>query len=136
MELNYSKDTTIHDIQTQFATAFPGLKLKFFTKHHDAYKGSPAKFMIQEPGKTLGEIAPGIKTGYLIVEPDMITWQLERLLEEECGLHTQVFRKSGETWLETSVSDDLTLEQQQAKVRASESVHQEFVDPVDYREMD
>jgi hypothetical protein len=65
-----------------------------------------------------------------------VVWQLEKQFEEGFGLHVQVFRKSGRTWLETSVTDDLTLVEQQAKVAASESIHQEFVDPMDYREQD
>ena len=91
---------------------------------------------MQDNTQHLKDIAAHIKTGYLIAEPDTVVWQLERLFESEHGLHAQVFRKSGETWLETSKSDDLTLEQQQAKVHAAENVHQEFVDPMDYREQD
>ncbi len=136
MTLHFSPDRTVADVQSDFLKAFPGLKLVFFTKPHHAYKGSAAKFMIEEKDLTLQQLAPHIKTGYLLLEPDMMVWQLERLLEQEYGLHVQVFRKSGEVWLETSVSDDLTLEQQQAKAVASEHVQQEFADPIDYREQD
>jgi hypothetical protein len=58
------------------------------------------------------------------------------MLESDYGLHVQVFRKSGNIWLETSVSDHLTLSEQQERARASEHVQQEFVDPMDYRERD
>ena len=136
MELNYSKDKTIGDLQTDFATAFPGLKLKFFSKPHEAHKGSHAKFLIPDVHTTLGSIAPDIKSGHVNIELDMPVWQLERLLEQECQLHTQVFRKSGNVYLETSVSDDMTIEQQMAKAKASDNIHQEFVDPLDYREQD
>ena len=64
----------------------------------------------------------------------MVVWQVERLFEKEFGLHVQVFRQSGEVWLETSVSDDLTLEQQQA--RASASQHPQPAEMIDYREQD
>lgn len=81
-------------------------------------------------------MSPGLKTGYLLLEPELTVWQVERLFEQEYALHVQVFRKSGSTWLETSVTDDLTLEQQQAKAVASEHVQPEFVEPMDYREQD
>jgi hypothetical protein len=136
MILQIAPDRSIGDVQMDFAEAFPGLKLAFFSKPHAAYKGSFAKFLIQKAQTPLCEIAPNIQAGILHLEPDLPTWQVERLFEEEFALHVQVFRKSGRTWLETSVSDDLTLEQQQAKAVASEHVRQEFVDPMDYREQD
>jgi len=136
MKLDIAPDRTIGALQTDFSEAFPGLKIVFFSKPHHAYKGSAAKFLIQEPDMPLQQLSPNLKSGYILVEHDMVVWQLERLFETEYALHVQVFRKSGRTWLETSVSDDLTLEQQQAKAAASEHVHQEFVDPLDYREQD
>lgn len=124
------------ELQAEFAAAYPGLRLAFFSKPHKAYKGSAAKFLVQDKNKPLRDLSPHIKTGYLLLEPDMVVWQVERLFEEEYHLHVQVFRKSGRTWLETSVTDDLTLEQQQAKAVAAEHLQQEFIDPMDYREQD
>lgn len=136
MILNIAPDRIISDLQSEFSDAFPGLKLVFFTKPHPAHTGSAAKFLVQDRNQPLSNLSPHIKTGYLLIEHDMVIWQLERLFEEEYGLHVQVFRKSGRTWLETSATDDLTIEQQQAKANASEHIHQEFVDPMDYREQD
>ena len=84
----------------------------------------------------LSQLSPNLKTGVIPIQPDLVVWELERIFEAEYGLHVQVFRKSGRTWLETSISDDLTLAEQQAKAKASENIHQEFVDPMDYRDMD
>jgi len=134
MTLTIAPEETIGALQAQFQAAFPHLKLVFFTKPHKAYEGSPAKFLINEPAKTLGELNPNVHSGSLFLETDMPTWQVERLFEEEHGLHVQVFRKSGHIWLETSVSDSLSLEQQEAKGRSGDDIHQEFVDPIDYRE--
>jgi hypothetical protein len=136
MVLHISADRTIGELQSDFSESFPGLKLVFFSKPHRAYKGSAAKFLLEKKELPLHQISSNIKTGYLLLEPDMVVWQVERLFEEEYALHVQVFRKSGNTWLETSVTDDLTLEQQQAKAVASEHVQQEFVDPLDYRDQD
>jgi hypothetical protein len=134
MTLTIAPEETISALQAQFQAEFPHLKLVFFTKPHKAYEGSPAKFLVHEPTKTLGELNPNVHSGSLFLEADMPTWQVERLFEEEHGLHVQVFRKSGHIWLETSVSDSLSLEQQEAKGRSGDDVHQEFVDPIDYRE--
>ena len=136
MVLHISPDRTISELQNDFSEAFPGLKLVFFTKPHHAHKGSAAKFLVQDREATLGSLSSHLKTGYLLIEHDMVVWQLERLFETEYALHVQVFRKSGRTWLETSRTDDLTIEQQQAKAKISEQIHQEFVDPMDYRDQD
>lgn len=136
MTLHLSPDRTLGALQTDFSEAFPGLKLAFFSKPHHAFKGSAAKFLIQEKDAPLRDLSPDIPTGYLHLEPHLTVWQVEQLLEEKFALHVQVFRKSGRAWLETSKTDGLTLEQQQAKAAASEHVEQEFVDPMDYREQD
>ncbi len=134
MDLQITPDRTIGQLQADFATAFPGLKIVFFSKAHQAYKGSPAKFLIDQTDTPLQQLSAHIHPGYLILEPDMVVWQMERLFETEYGLHVQVFRQSGDVWLETSVSDDLTLEQQQAK--ASASLHPQPIEIIDYREQD
>ena len=136
MKLHISSELTTGQIQDEFSAEFPNLKLVFFSKPHKAYAGSPAKFMITKRETTVGELTHGKEIHKeLFVEADMPVWQLERLLELEYHLHVQVFRRSGNTWLETSVTDDLTLEQQEAKAKDNQT-HFEFVDPLDYREQE
>ena len=137
MKLTISSDETIGQIQDQFMGYFPNLKPVFFTKPHAAYKGSPAKFIVSERDtllSTLSSIIP--ENAVLLLELEMPVWQLERLFENEYGLHVQIFRRSGNTWLETSVTDDMTLEQQEKKALDSLNRNFEFVDPIDYREQD
>lgn len=136
MKIEISIEKTIGQIQDEFSGAFAHLKLAFFSKPHKAYKGSHAKFLITDRDLKLGSVEKKPRSGNLYLEPAMPTWQVERLFEEEFGLHIQVFRKSGNTWLETSVTDDLTLEEQEAKGKASDHQNFEFVDPIDYREQE
>lgn len=136
MKIQVSKEQTIAEVQESFSAAYPFLKLVFFTKPHKAFKGSHAKYLIEDHNVRLSALEKQPKDGVLYLEPEMPVWQVERLFEEEFGLHVQVFRKSGNTWLETSVTDNMSLEQQNAKGKASEHVHFEFVDPIDYREQE
>lgn len=137
MKLELASNKTIGDIQTAFSGYFPNLKLAFFSKSHKAYKSSAAKFLIQEKDMPLSELSSLLnEPKSLIIEQNMPVWQIERLFEEEYGLHVQVFRRSGKIWLETSRTDDLTLEQQEAKALASDHIHTEFGEPMDYREQD
>ncbi len=137
MRLIISSDTTIGQIQEQFATFFPNLKPVFFSKPHKAYKGSHAKFIVSDRDTLLSGLSDSIpENAELLLESEMPVWQLERLFENEYGLHVQLFRRSGNTWLETSVTDNLTLEQQEKKAVDSLNRNFEFVDPMDYREQD
>lgn len=137
MKLDLTSHTTIGDIQAAFSAYFPNLKLTFFSKSHKAYKSSAAKFLIQDKAALLSSLSPKLsQPAVLLLENEMPVWQLERLFEEEFGLHVQVFRRSGQIWLETSKTDDLTLEQQEAKALSSDHIHTELSDPIDYREQD
>jgi hypothetical protein len=136
MDLYLSPDKTIGALQTEFSEAFEGLKIVFFSKPHAEHKGSAAKFLIQNREMLMNELVPDLKTGTIPLGPETVVWDLEKAFETQFGLHVQLFRKSGRTWLETSVTDNLTLAEQQAKARASENIHQEFVDPLDYRDHD
>ena len=137
MKLNLASDKSMGDIQAVFSAFFPNLKLAFFSKPHKAYKSSAAKFLIQDKDILLSELTNQlVEPTSIFLESTMPVWQLERLFEEECGLHVQVFRRSGKIWLETSKTDDLTLEQQEAKAKSSDNIHNEFGDPIDYREQD
>ncbi|MBX2890153.1 MAG: hypothetical protein KF734_04450 [Saprospiraceae bacterium] len=136
MIIEILKDKTIGQIQEEFSNTFPYLKLVFFSKPHKAYKGSPAKFIVDDGNMPLGELIKKHEGGHIYIEPEMPTWQVERLFESEFGLYVQVFRKSGNTWLVTSVTDDLTLEEQNVKGKNSQRHHFDLVDPLDYREQD
>jgi hypothetical protein len=135
IELNSTK--TIGELQLEFNAAFPYLKLVFFKHAHDAYEGSPAKDILSDPDRRLLEVEKKPRVGVLYLEPDTPVWQVERLFKEEFGLFVQVFRKSGTIWLETSVTDDLTLEQQNAKGLAGEPERREPDELFnDYREQE
>lgn len=134
LKLKISPERTIAQVQKQFNDAFPHVKLVFFHKRHQAYEGSAAKDMINEPDVLLGTLSKRVKEAEFLIEPTMPTWQLERLFETEYGLHVQLFRQSGNLWLETSRTDDLSIEQQNAKGHASTRHHFPLSDPTDYRE--
>jgi hypothetical protein len=132
MQLPFLKNATLGDTQA----AFPQLKLAFFSKTHQKNKGNNAKFLISDHKSLLGDL-PGFRAeGLLSIEPHLRTWEVEKMIEDETGLHVQIFRKSGNLWLETSKSDDLTLAEQIEHALLEEQYKQPIVDPMDYREMD
>jgi hypothetical protein len=136
MQLAILKNATVGVTQDAFHAEFPYLKIAFFSRSHREHGSNSARQMIGDRNQLLADL-PGFRSeGLLAIEPHMRTWEVEKMIEENTGLHVQLFRKSGNTWLETSVSDHLSLEEQSERARAQEEYRQPFVDPMDYREQD
>ena len=98
-------------MQKEFGEMFPYLKIEFFAKPHKQNGSSPKKLM-KHPGKTLGECRTIHNKGIITITAQMTVADLEQNMNDVYGLSVQVFRKSGNAWLETTVTDNWTLEQQ------------------------
>ncbi len=136
MNLVITSDKNIQQIQLDFQKMFPYLKLYFFTKPHKVCKGTNSKFMVNSLYETMGELCTKKSEGVQSLDGDMTTWQFEHQMEEDFGLFVQVFRRSGSVWLETSVTDSLTLREQNAKGEWAENMVTIPYELPDYREMD
>lgn len=118
--MNITKSTTINQVRASFTTQFPYLALEFYRKPHDHFHGSRKKDQMSHD-LALGELNPAITSAVLRIDGSMSVDKLETYFEEDFGLHVQVFRKSGDQWLQTSVTDDWTLDQQNNKAAEQES---------------
>lgn len=102
---------TISQVQEKFHKRYPFLKLEFFSQPHSLHGGSRKEHMI--PSETLLKDCRTLhKEGHLEIHPYNSVAHFENSFREFFGLHVQVFRKSGELWIETTVTDDWTLEKQ------------------------
>ena len=102
---------TISEVQYDFSRKFPFLKLEFFNTAYVAEKALPKSKMFSQD-KKLGAIRKTRKEGKIIVAQHQTVNDLEKEFWERFGLSAQVFRKSGNLWIETSLTDSWTLEQQ------------------------
>ncbi len=112
MKIKINSRKKIAAIQAEFNALFPYLKLEFFSRPHSASEGSAKRFL--EPAtKTLGEFKTfhNVKKE-ITITPAMTVKELEYNFRNVFGLSAQVFRKSGKVWLETTVTDGWTLEEQ------------------------
>lgn len=114
MKIQIKDDRKIYAIQEEFSGLFPWLKLEFFSKPHKTGGGSPKKQMVPS-SRTLGETRTIHHSGTITITPTMTVAALEEAFHEVYGLSVQVFRKSGRSWLETTVTDSWTLEHQNAQ---------------------
>jgi hypothetical protein len=111
MKITINDNRKIFAIQEAFTKTFPYLKLEFFAKPHKAGGASSRKF-IKHPSKTLGECRTIHTNGSITITGNITVGDLEQRFADVYGLGVQVFRKSGNHWLETTVTDNWTLDRQ------------------------
>ncbi len=111
MEILINGSKTISEVQGDFSKEFPFLKLEFFDAPHKEDKALPKSKMFPNT-KKLAACRKQQTDGKLIVMKDEKVKDLENELWKNFGLSAQVFRRSGNLWIETSLTDSWTLEQQ------------------------
>jgi hypothetical protein len=111
MKIAINDRRKVFAIKESFAAAFPYLKLEFFAKPHQE-GGKPSKKLVQHGSVTVGECRTVHDTGNITITENMTVADLEKRFVDIYGLGVQVFRKSGSVWLETSVTNDWTLREQ------------------------
>ncbi len=119
LNLKINRTQTISMVKRQFNTIFPFLKLEFFRQEPIAGIGNAKNKMIITDVK-LKEIQVINKDGIISFEMNTTVSDLENNFSTEFGLYVQVFRKSGKIWLETTATDNWTLEQQNEEGKSLE----------------
>ncbi len=111
MKITINDHRKIFAIQDEFNKVFPFLKLEFFSKSHKAF-GASSKKIIKKNSKCIHECRTIHNNGDVTITSNMTVNELEQNFSNMYGLNVQVFRKSGKSWLETTVTDNWTLEEQ------------------------
>lgn len=111
MKLEINSDRLIREVQTDFNQAFPFLKIEFFHRPAGGQQSSSSRKMIAATHK-IQEAGKQSVDGAVELVDEMTVAQLEKFFREQLGLSIQVFRKSGNVWLETTMTDNWTLRQQ------------------------
>jgi hypothetical protein len=109
MMLQILKTTTINDLQQGFSLEYPFLYLGFY-RFVEGRLGSSVRQRIIK-SLSLGSI--GVKReGVIDITNSITVRSLEEAFRQQFGLHVQVSRKSGTVWLETTMTNNWTLLQQ------------------------
>jgi hypothetical protein len=109
-----SDQKTIQDIKKDFHQIFPSLKLEFYTQSHQEGQGSSAKTQIENDA-LLGDIRTIHQQADWQIKPEMSVNEFEQAFLNTFGLNVQVFRKSGNLWMQTTSTDHWTLGEQNRK---------------------
>ncbi|MDX1940500.1 MAG: hypothetical protein SFU99_08110 [Saprospiraceae bacterium] len=114
-----SDSKKIKDIQQEFTQKFPYLKIQFYGQPHEAGEGSSVRQQISEE-KTIGSVRQIHNEGNFVIKDQMAVGEFEKAFYEKFGLSVQVFRKSGDLWMQTTSTDEWTLAEQNRKGGSSE----------------
>ena len=111
MNLHIAPNLLISDIQKEFNKVFPFLKLEFFYNKNQSRSKISGKEIIPH-NKKIGDDQKILSEGEIFINDEMKVKELENIFQQKFALSAQVFRKSGNLWLETTMTDNWTLQQQ------------------------
>ncbi len=111
MHLLINDTKTLSDLQVEFSNEFPYLKIEFFNTPNTRKEALPKSKMYRSTMK-VSECRKIHYNGNLAVDKNNTVAQFEETLWNIFGLSAQVFRKSGNLWIETALTDSWTLERQ------------------------
>ncbi|GIV32804.1 MAG: hypothetical protein KatS3mg031_0339 [Chitinophagales bacterium] len=118
MKLYLTPPMTLQQVNEAFQKEFRFLKLAFFKKTHMPGEPSSKEDMLDN-SLTL-EQAGLQKSCEINLEENMQVSRVEEAFKK-CNLYAQVFRKSGNIWLETTKTDHYTLKEQMEEAKESET---------------
>lgn len=111
MKIVVNKNKKLRTIQEEFQKSFPFLKLEFYSNTHKNAEGSTKKSTLNN-NLTVGETPKFYEDGIINIEKTMKVCELEKAFSDTFGLNVQVFRKSNDMWLQTTITDNWSLEKQ------------------------
>ena len=131
IKLHITSNRLISEIQNEFNKAFPFLKLEFFNNKSFLHSNFSASQIVSSNRK-IGDSMLNKTGGEIEIEESMKVNVLERLFKDQFSLAVQVFRKSGNLWLETTITDNWTLLQQNNHGREISTVKNNDLKTDDY----
>ena len=112
MRLEIYEERLIKEVQKDFTSAYPFLKIEFFKNGAIRQDRYLAKQKIDSQQKLKYSWFWKKDKGCLEIEDSLSVLELENAFMDEFVLSAQVYRKSGNVWLETTMTDNWTLKQQ------------------------
>ena len=111
MELQIDKGSSLKNIQKQFNAFYPFLKIEFFKK---IPVDQPLYRVELFSNNELLKFIEGAPNGIVVIDVNRkrTVFEVEIDFEKQLGISAHVFRKSGNVWVETTLTNDWSLEDQ------------------------
>ena len=110
MTLCIEKESRIDDIKKAFTDCYPFLKIEFYKRQFSS-PGHPEKKEIILSSPALMQLANLPDKKFIDISSSRTVGEVENAFAV-LGLIAEIFRKSGNVWVETSLTSDWTLQQQ------------------------
>lgn len=111
MFLQIYDSMTVEEVQDRFTECFPFLKIEFYSKPHKKFEASDKTYLYHKK-MLIGDIRKKHIDGSLEIKSWFTTARVEKELKDIYGLNAQIFRWDRNSWIQTSLSDEFTLQQQ------------------------
>lgn len=108
MELIINNNTVLKQVQSEFNSLYPYLKIEFVA----TTPKSGAKLAKLLPNSTFRQVLHTNDDVRINVSGKRTVADVEKDFRDRTGLGIQLYRKSGNVWIETSLTDDWTLDRQ------------------------
>lgn len=132
MEIIIHDSSKLCEIQKEFSKHFPYLKLEFFGFDPIEKKIFSKKNLITDTTKTLADVRHVHQSGHISINGHQKVRTFEQHFRENFGINIQVFRKSANTWLLTTTTDNWTLAEQNKKGKEmNDAVNEEITTDYD-----
>lgn len=106
--LTIDKRISVGDFQKEFNAVFPYLKIEFFKVGKTQIEGS--NFKATSLLSSIDRI--GVDTKIIEIDNSTTVAHLKSMLYDSLGIMSLIYRKSGSMWIETSLTEDWSLERQ------------------------
>lgn len=106
--LKISREDTVRSMQEKFSSWYPFLRIDFFRKSNGKGSSQPCF----GPEVRMADINKNFQNSNCELQDQTSVAGLENIFCDKYGLPIQVCRRSGNLWLETSLTDHLTLNEQ------------------------
>ena len=110
MKIQLYSNRKVEEITEEFNSSFPYLKIVFVNRIDNTKAASVIEEV--EPTARLIDVTGVLKEGEIDIRPTDSIKEVEQRFEKQYGLPVQIFRKQNGVWMDTDVTDDLTLHEQ------------------------
>ena len=122
MTIEIDDTLTLEEIRKRFTAKYPFLKLEFYDEPHQWQESTKRKHLLDHD-KTIAQVRKKHNPGALEILPGQKTGSVEQAFHNRFGLNVQLFRRHGDSWVQTVGTDELTLaEQNEIGQRACEDM--------------
>ncbi len=113
MEISISKNGLIEEVQKDFSEFFPYLRLNFLPKGKlSATPKTLHKGLITRSLLKFGDLNSNLPAGMVDLSDATTVTEVEDIFRNRFGINVQVLRKSGNIWMEASMTGNWSLAQQ------------------------